>query len=217
MNKQVILSSAYLAPVQYYTKFLLYDRIFIEGYEHYVKQSYRNRTVIATAAGRLSLTVPVEKEEGGKTQMKDVRLSDHGNWRHVHWNAFEAGYRQSPFFDYYADGLRRIFDRPYRYLFDFNMELCRWACEQIDITPRLHATSAYESADAATDDLREAIHPKVKGSNPDACFAPLPYYQVFEQKNGFLPNLSIVDLLFNMGPESILVLRRSITAPPNID
>ncbi len=90
MKKEVILSSAYLAPVEYYTKLFAYDTVHIEQFDHYMKQTYRNRSTIASADGSLSLTIPTEKSDDLKCLMKDVRISDHGNWRHVHWNAFVA-------------------------------------------------------------------------------------------------------------------------------
>ena len=208
-GKQVILSSAYLAPIEYYTKLLAYDMAYIERYDHYMKQTFRNRCVIASAGGALALTIPTEKSDEGKCLMKDIRISDHGNWRHVHWNAFVAGYKHSPFFDYYADEFRGFFERKYTFLFDFNMELCQWVCEQIDMQPRLVPTSDYLTAPEGMDDFRERIHPKHLYAETDPDFVPAVYYQVFDQKQGFIPNLSIADLLFNMGPESLIVLHSS--------
>ena len=208
-GKQVILSSAYLAPIEYYTKLLAYDTAYIERYDHYMKQTFRNRCVIASAGGALALTIPTEKSDEGKCLMKDIRISDHGNWRHVHWNAFVAGYKHSPFFDYYADEFWGFFERKYTFLFDFNMELCQWVCEQIDMQPRLVPTSDYLTAPEGMDDFRERIHPKHPYAETDPDFVPAVYYQVFDQKQGFIPNLSIADLLFNMGPESLIVLHSS--------
>ncbi len=90
MKKEVILGSAYLGPVEYYTKLFAYDTVRVERYDHYMKQTYRNRCVIASADGPLALTIPTEKGDDAKCLMKDIRISDHGNWRHVHWNAFVA-------------------------------------------------------------------------------------------------------------------------------
>ena len=143
MKKEVILGSAYLAPVEYYTKLFAYDTVYVERFDHYMKQTYRNRCVIASSGGALSLTIPTEKSEDLKCLMKDVRISDHGNWRHVHWNAFVAAYKQSPFFDYYADEFHRFFEQKYEFLFDFNQELCNWVCEQIDLHPHLVSTGDY--------------------------------------------------------------------------
>lgn len=211
MKREVILGSAYLAPVEYYTKLFAYDTVYVEGFDHYMKQTYRNRCLIASAEGPLALTIPTEKSDTLKCLMKDVRVSDHGNWRHVHWNAFVAAYKQSPFFDYYADEFYCFFERKYEFLYDFNQELCGWVCEQIDLHPLFQATDEYKTEyTGVADDFRERIHPKKSSTECDADFVPRPYYQVFEGKHGFLPNLSIADLLFNMGPESILVLRDSI-------
>lgn len=97
MEKNILLSSAYLAPVEYYTKLYAYERVYVERFDHYMKQTYRNRCVIASASGPLALTIPTEKSDELKCLMKDMRISDHGNWRRVHWNAFVASYRHSPF------------------------------------------------------------------------------------------------------------------------
>ena len=95
MKNEVILGSAYLAHVEYYTKLFAYPSVCVERYDHYMKQAYLNRCVIASADGPLALTIPTEKSDDLKCVMKDVRISDHGNWRHVHWNAFVAAYKHS--------------------------------------------------------------------------------------------------------------------------
>ena len=99
MKNEVILGSAYLAPVEYYTKLFAYPSVRVESYDHYMKQTYRNRCVIASADGPLALTIPTEKSDDLKCVMKDVRISDHGNWRHVHWNRLVAHSMHSPLFD----------------------------------------------------------------------------------------------------------------------
>ena len=103
--KTAYLSSAYLAPVEYYTKLLAYDKIFIEQHDHYMKQTYRNRCTITGPDGELALSIPTVKPDTPKCPMKDIRISDHGNWRHLHWNAIEA-YNNTPFFEYYKDDFR---------------------------------------------------------------------------------------------------------------
>lgn len=208
---QIILNSAYLAPIEYYTKLYTYGTVYIEGWDSYMKQTYRNRCVIASAGGLQTLTIPTEKSEGAKCVMKDVRISDHGNWKHVHWNAFVAAYKHSPFFDYYADDFHRFYEKTYEFLYDFNMDLCKWVCEQIDLQPALLPTEDYVVHPMGIDDYRDRIHPK-KSFCEDTDFSPVAYYQVFDSKMAFQPNLSIVDLLFNMGPESLLVLRDSVTS-----
>lgn len=206
--KTAYLSSAYLAPVEYYTKLLTYDRIFIEQHDHYMKQTYRNRCTIAGPDGEIALSIPTVKPESLKCPMKDIRISDHGNWRHLHWNAIESAYNSTPFFEYYKDDFQPFYEKKYEFLADFNEELCNLVCELIDIQPVIERTSDYKTTFTPDEyDFREAIHPKKDYHLTDPEFIPRPYYQVFEARNGFRPNLSIIDLLFNMGPESLLILK----------
>ena len=196
--KTVYLSSAYLAPIEYYTKLLAYDKVFIEQHDHYVKQTYRNRCTIAAPDGELALSIPTVKPDTPKCPLRDIRISDHGNWRHLHWNALSSAYNHTPFFE-----------KKYEFLVDFNEDLCHLVCSLIDIQPDMERTTSYKTSFSADeDDFRERIHPQKAFREEDPQFTPQPYYQVFQERLGFLPNLSIVDLLFNMGPESVLVLRR---------
>lgn len=211
MEKIVYLTSAYWAPVEYYAKLYAADKACIERYDNYVKQTYRNRCVIAATDGPLALTIPTEKSATAKCPMKDVRISDHGNWRHMHWNAFVSSYRNSPFFEYYADDFRGFYEKKYSFLWDFNQEICNLVCELIDIYPQIEGTSEYRTELALNEqDFRDIIHPKKDFKVEDPTFHAEPYYQVFKEKFGFLPNLSIADLLFNMGPESLLVLQKCV-------
>ena len=200
------LTSAYLPPVQYFAKLLHYDKVYVEQWDNYVKQTYRNRCVIAGSNGPVALTVPIEKPDTLKCCMKDIRISDHGKWRHLHWNALESAYNQTPYFDYLKDDFAPFYEKPYTYLMDFNEGLMMLVCKLIDMEPCIERTTTY-LATYESGDFRETIHPK-RDWREDKDFTPIPYYQVFQQKLGFLPNLSIVDLLFNMGPESLLVLEK---------
>lgn len=209
--KTVFLSSAYLAPVEYYTKLLAYDKVFIEQYDHYMKQTYRNRCTIAAPDGELALSIPTVKPDTLKCPMRDIRISDHGNWRHLHWNAIESAYNHTPFFEYYKDDFHPFYEKKYEFLVDFNEELCHLICSLIDIQPDMARTTEYRIEFTPNEvDFRERIHPKKDFTLEDTEFSPQTYYQVFQEKLGFLPNLSIIDLLFNMGPESLLVLKRSL-------
>lgn len=212
--KTVYLSSAYLAPVEYYCKLLTYDRAVIEQHDHYLKQTYRNRCTIAAPDGPLALTVPIVKPDTPKCPMRDIRISDHGNWRHLHWNALQSTYNHTPFFEYYKDDFRPFYEQKYEFLMDFNDALGQLICSLIDMEPRISRSDEYKT-DFTPDeaDFRERIHPKKDFRTEDPDFRPQPYYQVFQDKLGFLPNLSIVDLLFNMGPESLLVLQESHPKP----
>lgn len=197
---EALLSSTYFGPVQWYQKLNRFDKCLIESQESFVKQTYRNRCVIATTNGMQSLTIPIE--HGESRLMRDIRISNHGHWRHLHWNALMSAYGESPFFEFYADDLHPFFEQQWDYLFDYNMAITDKMCELIDFQPCLEITNNFTRE--AEHDYREAIQPK--HPLPDKEFTPRPYYQVYAQKHGFLPNLSILDLLFNEGPEAILYL-----------
>ena len=224
----VLLSTTYFGPIQWYQKLYRAEKVLIERCESFQKQTYRNRCIIATTNGLQALTVPVERTVN---DIKDLRISDHGNWRHLHWNALKSAYGESPFFDYYQDDIRPFFEQRWDYLFDFNEAIREKMCELLDIQPKVSLTKEFTVYSLRfTDDYtvgseglaskssvnckpstvnnlvdyRSAIRPKHPEPDPD--FTPKRYYQVYEQKHGFLPNLSILDLLFNMGPESIFYL-----------
>ncbi|MDD3063727.1 MAG: WbqC family protein, partial [Massilibacteroides sp.] len=131
---------------------------------------------------------------------------DHGNWRHLHWNALVSAYSTSPFFIYYQDDFAPFFEKKFTFLFDFNEELRKLICSLLDMEPTVSYTKRYNAE--VLHDFREKISPKSPVKDLD--FVPVSYYQVFREKYGFLSNLSIVDLLFNMGPEGLLVLQQSI-------
>ena len=278
-DKTILLSSTYFGPVQWYQK-LNRHRCVIEQHDNFVKQTYRNRCVIASANGPQTLTVPTERYDGLKCPMRDIRISDHGNWRHLHWQALVSAYGETPFFEYYADDLRPYFEeRRWTYLLDFNLDIMHTLCSLLDVRPTLSLSDHYITTDAPTAvhaattaahaatttahaaatattggsdsmgeeaelnagrnlfeeakgagsnaesklfeeakgagimggeagcnfiDLRDAIRPK--RPLPDSEFDPRPYYQVRAARHGFLPNLSVLDLLFNEGPEGIFWL-----------
>lgn len=202
-----LLSSAYFGPVQWYQKLHRFDRVVVEQHDTYRKQTYRNRCLIATSSGIQALTVPVERPAEGfhATRVKDIRISNHGNWRHLHWQALESAYGESPFFHFYADDLRPFFSGSWQYLFQFNMEICHTMCQLLDIEPNISFSDHYYAGDDPdVVDFRDTIDPK--HPLPDSDFRPLRYYQVYERRIGFQPNLSILDLLFNMGPEAVFYL-----------
>ena len=206
----VLLTSAYLPPVQYFSKLYASPCIYLETYEHYVKQTYRNRALIAGPNGVQALTIPVEHEYSKRPATRDIRLSDHGNWQHLHRNALQSAYEGSPYFEYYADDILPIYDREQRFLVDFNEDFLHTVCDLLNLKPNVIKTEAYADAQAlGAEDFREAIRPKISHSI-DKTFRSVEYYQVFRQKHGFLEDLSIIDLLFNMGPESRLILRDSV-------
>ena len=167
---KALLSTTYFGPVQWYQKLYRHEEVQIEQWESFQKQTYRNRCLIATTQGIQALTVPVErkvesgkrKEESGKRKentIKDVRISDHGNWRHLHWNALMSAYGESPFFEYYQDDIRPFFENRWEFLFDFNEAIRCKMCELLDIQPKACFSLEFRQS-AMTVDFREAIRPK---------------------------------------------------------
>ena len=194
----------YLAPLPFYAR-LYSDRVLvIDGNAPFTKQTYRNRAVIATENGTQNLTIPVV-HDGGRMAMRDVRISEHGNWRHQHWNALVSAYRKSPFFDYYADDFAHFYEERDGFLMDFNLRLHTVVGELLGLEKDVVFLSEGQCKTMDIIDLRCIAEPKAL--EDVAKTVSCPYYQVFVQRNGFIPSMSIVDLLFNMGPEGLLVLR----------
>jgi hypothetical protein len=201
--ENICLTSAYLAPVEYYSAMAKADTVFLEHCEFYEKQSYRNRCNIAGANGQLALTIPVEKSKGSRMLTRDVRISEHSDWQLQHWRSIESAYNSTPFFEYYKDDLIPFYEKNWTFLWDFNTEIQTKMLELLDLQVDVQLTKEYKvDFDENVQDVRNSIHPKKE--TDVGSFKT--YYQVFEQRFGFIPNLSSIDLLFNMGNESILIL-----------
>ena len=202
---KIISHPLYLAPVPLYTKLYSGTALVIDAQSPFVKQTFRSRAVIATESGTLSLNIPVV-HDGGRTAMRDVRISEHGNWRHQHWNALVSAYRNSPFFEYYADDFAHFYEERDGFLLDFNLRLHNVICELLGLEREATVITEgnIDTADAC--DMRHIAEPKALKTLTEQ---PQPYYQVFAQRNGFIPNLSVLDLLFNMGPEGLITLREN--------
>lgn len=200
--KQVCLSTAYFPSVSYMKEILKADTVLIEQYDHYVRQTYRNRCYIAAANGKMALSIPVERNLTEKNLVKDIRISDHDNWRHQHWQSIVSAYGMSPFFEYYEDDIAPFFTRRWDFLIDFNMEITQKLLDLLEIDKQLKLTDEY-----CADFQNKVVDLRLKTkAHKEMPLATKPYYQVFDAKYGFLPDLSVLDLIFNMGNESILYL-----------
>lgn len=198
MEKGIILPFLYLAPIAYYRHILQCDgEILLEAHENFPKQTYRNRATIHAANGSFDLTVPIKKNRGMKrTQIKDVQISYDEDWQRMHWLTLQSAYRRSAYFEFYEDDFIGFYEKKYNFLFDFNQEVNGLILKSLKINKEFSLSDEYHPTYSDISDLRMAFHPKADlPSNT-------PYFQVFEPKNGFIPNLSIVDLLFNQGPHS---------------
>ena len=192
----------YLPPVEYFMQLIKWkSNILIEKEENFPKQTYRNRANIYSPDGVLILTVPVMKGSKNHTKVKDVKISYDFDWQRLHWLSLQACYRRSGYFEYYEDELSVFYHNKFNFLFDYNEQLLQFICKGIKLKIQSNYTESYQFPYLGIADFRESIHPK-KETN----LIVKPYFQVFEDRNGFVPNLSIVDLLFNQGPQSMQYL-----------
>ena len=198
----ILMNTAYFPPVQYMAYAKACDALLIEAFENYGKQSYRNRCDIMTANGPMSLSVPVTKGPAPKTLVKDIRVDYSTNWQKLHFKGIESAYKNSPFYDYYVDNLLPFFTRKEKYLLDLNTRVLSELMDILDIRRPLRLTDDYLPAPADTLDLRDVIHPKPSRRRAEIPFAAKPYHQTFADRFPFAPNLSVLDLLFNTGPDA---------------
>lgn len=199
-SKMILLSSAYLAPIQYYSKLKNNNTCLIEHHENFQKQTYRSRCEIYSPNGLLTLSIPLVKRNHRQT-MKDMKISYDYNWQNLHWRSMESSYRRSPFFEYYEDDLLPFYEKKQEYLIDLNEEIQQLILSLLKLKCNYTFTSEYKAEYPDAIDFRNSIAPK-ENKDIDKSFQPPVYTQVFEARHGFIPNLSIVDLLFNQGPRA---------------
>lgn len=204
----MLLPLLYNGPVSYFARMVRQQECILEQFDSYQKQSYRNRCRIVGPNGPIDLSIPVLRKHGQKTLMKDVRVDYENHWNRIHWKSLEASYASSPYFEYFAADYELLYRRNYSFLVDLNMDFLRLALDCLDLHPLLQLSADFTAISAI--DPREFIHPKKKSQEEDPEFNSIPYHQVFTERHGFLADLSILDLLFNLGPDAPSLLRASL-------
>ena len=204
MKDSLVLSALYLPPISYF-KVVASNAgaILIDKHENYVKQSYRTRAVIGTASGTLKLIIPIRHIGNQRRVMKDVQIENDFQWQRLHWLSLQTAYRSSPYFEFYEDEFYHLFHGEEKFLVDFHLKQMELIMKCLKLPNTITLSSSYVELEAGETDYRRLIHPKQKLDPSDYP----PYYQTFEDRNGFVPNLSVLDLLFHLGPESVSYLK----------
>ncbi|MFD2514473.1 WbqC family protein [Pontibacter locisalis] len=193
----------YNPPVQYFWYALRAESILVEQHENYVKQSYRNRCHVLTAQGVVPLSVPVLKGSSkDKTRITEIEIDYSQKWYNVHWRTLQAAYGRAPYFEFYCDYIKEVYERQPKFLFELNVDLLRLYLKLLKLNTSLNFTGAYQNnAPENVLDLRNKIHPKIYPDNLHV----KTYTQVFGKQ--FVSELSIIDLLFTQGPASLSFLQ----------
>lgn len=194
----ILIEAQYLPPVAYFSALRGADKIIIERHEHYIKQSYRNRCYIKTTFGRQHLIIPLTSKHG-KPMIDEVLIDYQQKWLNNHWRTIRSAYANAPFFEFYAEDLEKVlFSKP-THLYDLNLQLLSLCLKWLRLTIPVVESLSYEKVPSEYKDLRSIINPKKTGLLTEI-FTPVPYTQVFGAT--FEGNLSIVDLIFCVGPSA---------------
>lgn len=193
--------------IGYMKKLIEYKHIKIEAYENFKKMSFRNRYIISGANGLLNLTVPVMGGREQKSLIKEVRIDNSTDWKTKHWRSLLSAYNKAPYFEFYAEDIKNLIFSREELLFSFNIKILNWLCNSLKINSVVEFTESYVSHYNNETDYRNYFLPKSFQKNATNWF---PHYsQVFAERIGFQPNLSIIDLILCEGPNAIYLLNHS--------
>lgn len=201
MAGKILLTTAYLPPIEYFAHIIKAEKVFIEREENYLKQSYRNRCYILSADGPQLLTVPVYLGSYHKTPVKEIRIDYSKKWQQIHLRALSASYKSSPFFIYYFEIIEKIILSGHEFLLDLNMDLLKAIMKMINIAAKISYTTDFKPVGIMESDFRYTISPKKESG-----YNAKEYIQVFTGNKNFNPGLSIIDLVFNTGKDALQYL-----------
>ena len=196
-----VLELPYLPNISWFKNYVRYEQIWIEQHENFVKSGSRNRCRIAGANGLQTLTIPLQGGRDHHRLYTNTQIAYHSDWQKNHWHSIRSAYGSAPYFEFYAHLFQKFYEKQYPLLFDFNLELLRATLAALKMKKGFEFTTVYENKFDDKTDLRSQRNASTETPN-------LPrYYQVFEERNGFIADLSVLDLIFNLGPQSSDYLR----------
>lgn len=207
--QQLLIELQYLPPISYFQLLLSYERVWLEKGDSFNKSTYRNRCYIAGPHHPLRLTIPIQGGKSHRTYYKDAKISYTEDWQKDHWQSLSSCYRSSPYFEFYEDTFAPFFRERYTYLYELNHALLLTLFDLLELNVSISFTTVYDKEFPEGDDFRDCLLPGQQTSRQTS-FQPLRYHQVFEDRTRFVPDLSIVDLLFNEGPNAAGMLYESI-------
>lgn len=203
----ILMPSAYFGSVYYFSILARFSNVYIDDSESYQRQTLRNRAEIVAANGPLNLVVPAERGRTSGQPIREIKIAYHMPWQTNHWRTLVSAYKNSPYFEYYEADLYSVFQKKPIYLFDLNIEITRLIISLLNIDTTLKFTGVFHIPEGSPGDLRYITWPIRERSAFDEDYSPVTYTQVFEEKFNFIPHLSVLDLLFCEGPNSLTILR----------
>lgn len=206
-GQKILIELQYLPTLPYFSTLLQFEEIIIEQSENYTKGSFRNRTYIAGVNGKLRLSIPLLKGKNQQQSIKEVKISYAEAWHSAHWIAIQSAYGNSPFFEHYCDDIKSCFYKRPSFLFDFNLDLFHTLIKLLKIDLSISFSDEYhKNPHSGIIDFRNMIHPKKEIDPLKINYHSPTYAQVFQEKTGFIADLSVLDLLFCVGPQASQIL-----------
>lgn len=208
-NQPILLPLLYLGNIQYWSKLMNHNVIVFNDLEHYPKGTFRNRCYIGSSQGFLRLSIPLVGGKHAGQKYTEVKIDKNENWQKQHWQSICTCYGSAPFFHHYAEKLKVIYEKPFYHLWEWNLNLTKLVMEWLELDRQNFTLLSSNEKEINYFDLSQFFSPKPRFNKSDEHWKIITYPQIFERTLGFLPNCSILDLIFCQGPYALNILRKS--------